>query len=136
MTLNGFELESQCSKPRKLVTKKLTKKLNKDFRLRKREKALSTFYSFSAEKVDCGITAKSELSEIRTKLAATKPLKIAQNCTRHKLCQKRRAKRQINKPKKQELAKSAKQARYFAEKLKLLRSKKSRANDWRKKRHL
>jgi len=49
---------------------------------------------------------------------------------------KKQQQRQINKPKKREFAKSAKQAKNFAEKLKLLRPKKSRANCWRKKRHL
>ena len=41
--------------------------------------------------------------------------------------------RQINKLKKQEFAKNAKQAKKIAEKLKLLRPKKSHANYWRKK---
>ena len=46
------------------------------YRRKKKDKALSTFYSFSAEKADCVKTAKSELSEIEPNKLLTKRLKI------------------------------------------------------------
>ena len=61
-------------KTEKIITRKKTKS-NKDFCLRKQEKALSTFYSFLVEKVDRGTIAQSELSEIGPNELLSKRLK-------------------------------------------------------------
>ena len=68
MTLNVFELECQCSKTKKLATRK--NKIEQRFLSQKTRKSTFHILQLFGRKVDCGITAKSELSEIWTKLAA------------------------------------------------------------------
>jgi len=101
-----------------------------------KKKRFPHFTTFWQKKLILKRMPKVSFQKLEPSWLLTKSLKIAQNCTSHKLCQKRWAKRQINRLKKGEFAESAKQAEYFAEKLKLLRPKKSHGNYWRKKRHL